>query len=194
MEEREINERLNKLLEETLPILNNIYKGFVRQKINLLKESKVQFRDSLKKRLPGVEKLIQDKDKNEAVKRFVGALPHLQRVALALDSLIDKMEIKVSNNVLFSQKAFDDINQLMVAVGAQFTDVKDYCMTRNPTLKDQIQADMEKVRKLADDFDAVHQNRLITGVCMPQASFLYIDMTDSLKRMAKELAAFADKA
>lgn len=194
MEEREINERLNKLLEETLPILNNIYKGFVRQKINLLKESKLQFRDSLKKRLPGVEKLIQDKDKNEAVKRFVGALPHLQRVALALDSLIDKMEIKVSNNVLFSQKAFDDINQLMVAVGAQFTDVKDYCMTRNPSLKDQIQADMEKVRKLADDFDAVHQNRLITGVCMPQASFLYIDMTDSLKRMAKELAAFADKA
>ena len=66
-------------------------------------------------------------------------------------------------------------------------------MTKNPLLKAQIQTDMEKVMKMIDDFDTVHQNRLITGVCMPRASYLYIDMTDSLKRMARELAAFADK-
>jgi hypothetical protein len=47
---------------------------------------------------------------------------------------------------------------------------------------------------LVDEFEIIHQNRLITGVCMPQASYLYIDMTDSLKRIAKELSAFADKA
>jgi Na+/phosphate symporter len=193
MEEREITERINRLFDETVPILNNIYKGFVEQKINLLKESRSKFRESLKKRLPGIEKLVEDKEKNEAVRKFVIALPYLQRVALALDTLLDKMEIKVEANILFSQKALDDIKQLMVAVGAEFTDVKDYCMTRNPTLKERIQADMEKLGKMIDDFDIVHQNRLITGVCMPKASYLYIDMTDSLKRMAKELAAFADK-
>jgi Na+/phosphate symporter len=194
MEEREITDRINKLFEETVPILNNIYRGFVSEKINLLKESRLKFRESLKKRLPGVEKLIEDKDKNEAVKSFVIALPHLQRVALALDNLVDKMEIKVETSVLFSQKALDDIKQLMVAVGAAFTDVKDYCMTKNPILKEQIQADMENIRKMIDEFEIIHQNRLITGVCLPKASYLYIDMTDSLKRMAKELAAFADKA
>jgi Na+/phosphate symporter len=194
MEEREITDRINKLFEETVPILNNIYRGFVSEKINLLKESRLKFRESLKKRLPGVEKLVEDKDKNEAVKSFVIALPHLQRVALALDNLVDKMEIKVETSVLFSQKALDDIKQLMVAVGAAFTDVKDYCMTKNPILKEQIQADMENIRKMIDEFEIIHQNRLITGVCMPKASYLYIDMTDSLKRMAKELAAFAAKA
>jgi Na+/phosphate symporter len=193
MEEREITDRINKLFEETVPILNNIYRGFVSEKINLLKESKLKFRESLKKRLPGVEKLIEDKDKNEAVKSFVIALPHLQRVALALDNLVDKMEIKVETSVLFSQKALDDIKQLMVAVGAAFTDVKDYCMTKNPILKEQIQSDMENIRKMIDEFEIIHQNRLIAGVCMPKASYLYIDMTDSLKRMAKELAAFAAK-
>jgi Na+/phosphate symporter len=193
MEEREITDRINKLFEETVPILNNIYRGFVSEKINLLKESRLKFRESLKKRLPGVEKLIEDKDKNEAVKSFVIAIPHLQRVGLALDNLVDKMEIKVETSVLFSQKALDDIKQLMVAVGAAFTDVKDYCMTKNPILKEQIQADMENIRKMIDEFEIIHQNRLITGVCMPKASYLYIDMTDSLKRMAKELAAFAAK-
>ena len=193
MEEREIIDRISKAFEETVPILNNIYKGFVFEKINLLKESRLKFRESVKGRLPVVEKLIEEKDKNEAAKRFVTALPHMQRVALALDSLLDKMEIKVEGNILFTQKAHDEIKQLMLAVGTEFTDVKDYCTTGNPVLKEQIRADMEKVRKMIDEFDLIHQNRLITGVCMPQASFLYIDMTDSLKRMAYELAAFADK-
>lgn len=193
MEEREIIERISKVFEETLPILNNIYRGFAGQKINLLRDSKVQFRESLKRSLPDIENLVEEKDKNEAVQKFLTALPHLQRVALALDSLVEKMEAKVEANVLFTQKALDEIKQLMVAVGAEFTNVKDYYITRNPKLKEQIRTDMEKVRQMIDDFDHVHQNRLITGVCMPQASYLYIDMTDSLKRMAKELDAFAEK-
>jgi len=193
MEEQELTSRYCSLFEETLPILTTIYNGFAGQKLNLLKESRSKFRGVWKNRLPVVEKLVEDKDKNEVEKSFVGALPHLQRVALAIDNLIDKMEIKIETRTLFSQKALDEIKQFMVAVGAEFTDVKDYCMTKNPILKEQIRVDMEKIRKMIDEFEMIHQNRLITGVCMPQASYLYIDMTDSLKRMAKELAVFADK-
>jgi len=194
MEEQELTSRYCSLFEETLPILTTIYNGFAGQKLNLLKESRSKFRGVWKNRLPVVEKLVEDKDKNEVEKSFVGALPHLQRVALAIDNLIDKMEVKIETRTLFSQKALDEIKQFMVAVGAEFTDVKDYCMTKNPILKEQIKVDMENIRKLIDDFEIIHQNRLITGVCMPQASYLYIDMTDSLKRIAKELAVFADKA
>jgi Na+/phosphate symporter len=82
----------------------------------------------------------------------------------------------------------------MEAVGTEFNDVKDYYLTKNPILREKIGVDLEKVRQLADDFDIIHQDRLISGVCVPQASYLYVDMTDSLKRMAKELIAFADKA
>jgi len=193
MEEQELTSRYCSLFEETLPILTTIYNGFAGQKLNLLKESRSKFRGVWKNRLPVVEKLVEDKDKNEVEKSFVGALPHLQRVALAIDNLIDKMEVKIETRTLFSQKALDEIKQFMVAVGAEFTDVKDYCMTKNPILKEQIRVDVEKIRKMIDEFEMIHQNRLITGVCMPQASYLYIDMIDSLKRMAKELAVFADK-
>ena len=194
MEEQELTNRFCSLFEETLPILTNIYKGFAGQKINLLKESRSKFREVWKNRLPAVEKLIGDTEKNEVEKKFVALLPHLQRVALAIDNLVDKMEIKVETHILFSQKALDEIKQLMVAVGTEFTDVKDYCMTKNPVLKEQIRTDMEKIRKMIYESEMVHQNRLITGVCMPKASYLYIDMTDSLKRMAKELGDFAEKA
>lgn len=193
MDERELTNKFCSIFDETLPILNSIYKGFVSHKINVLRESRLKFREVLKKQLPFSQKLIEDKEKDEIEKKYVNLVPHLQRVALAIDNLVDKMEIKVETRLLFSQKALDEIKQLMIAVGVEFTDVKDYCMTKNPILKEQIKVDMENIRKLIDDFEIIHQNRLITGVCMPQASYLYIDMTDSLKRIAKELAVFADK-
>jgi phosphate:Na+ symporter len=194
VEEQEITDRISRLFEETVPILGNIYRGFLGDKIDLLKESKLQFRESLKRQLPEIEKLIEDKEKNEATKRFLMALPRLQRVALALDNLLDKMEIKVEKNILFTQKALDDIKQLMKVVGAEFTDVRDYCTTKNPVLKELIQADVKKLRQMTDDFYNAHQKRLLTGECMPKAAYLYIEMTDSLDRMAKELAHFASFA
>jgi Na+/phosphate symporter len=194
MEEQELTNRFCNLFDQTLPILTDIYKGFAGQKLNLLKESRSKFREIWKNRLPAVEKLIEDKDKNEVEKKFVSLLPHLQRVALAIDSLVDKMEAKVETHALFSQKALDEIKQLMVVVGMEFANVKDYLVTKSPVLKEQMRMDMEKMRKMIDDYEMVHQNRLITGVCVPKASFLYIDMTDSLKRMAKELCLFTDKA
>lgn len=194
MEERELTNNFCSLFEEVLPILTNIYKGFAGQKLNVLRESRSKFREILKNRLPFTQKLIEDKEKDEVETKYINLVPHLQRVALALDNLISKMEVKIETRVLFTQKAMDEIRHLMMAVGKEFTDIKDYCMTKNPVLKEQVRLDMEEIRKLIDDYEIVHQNRLITGVCMPQASYLYIDMTDSLKRMAKELALFAEKA
>jgi phosphate:Na+ symporter len=194
MEERELTDRFCNIFEETLPILTTIYKGFAGQKLPVLKESRTKFRNILKNQIPFFDRLVEDKDKDEAEKKYLNLVPHLQRIALALDNLVDKMEIKIETRVLFSQKAIDELKQLMVAIGTEFTDVRDYLRTKNPVLKEQIREDMEKIRKMVGDYEIIHQNRLITGVCMPQASYLYIDMTDSLRRMAKELAVFADKA
>lgn len=193
MEERELTNQFCSLFDETLPILTAIYKGFVGQKLPALKESRAKFRAIMKNLLPFMEKLLGDKEKDAIEQKYINLVPHLQRIALALDNLVDKMEVRVETRVLFSQKALDEIKHLMMAVGTEFTDVRDYCMTKNPILKEQIRVDMEKIRKLIDDYEIIHQNRLITGVCMPQASYLYIDMTDSLKRIAKELSVFADK-
>lgn len=194
MEAQEITNTYCRIFDEVVPILTTIYKGFVSQKIELLKDSRTKLRDIWKKHLPAVEEIIGDREKTEAEKRFVAALPHLQRVALAIDNLIDRMETKIQADVLFSPKAIEEIKNLMLAVGLEFTDVKNYCMSGNPEAKEKIKADFEKVWKLISEYEITHQNRLIIGVCMPKASYLYIDITDSLKRIGKELVDFAEAA
>jgi phosphate:Na+ symporter len=192
MEERELTDRFCSLLDETLPILTTIYKGFFGQKLHVLKEAREKFRNVQRQQLPFLRKLLEERDKDPVQKEYANLVPHVQRVALSLDNLVDKMEIKVDARILFSQKALDEIKQLMVAIEAEFRDVRDYVKTRNPSLKTHIKEEMEQIRKMIDEFELVHQNRLITGVCVPQASYIYIEMTDNLKRIARELSALTD--
>lgn len=192
MEVQDINKIYVNMFNEVIPLLTSIYKGFVSQKIELLKDSRSKLRDIWKRHLPETEKIIGETEKSEAEKKFIIALPHLQRVALAIDNLIDRMETKITADVLFSPKATEEIKQLMIAVGAEFNDVKSYCENGSQEMKQKIKEDLDKVWKMASDFEITHQNRLILGVCMPKASYLYIDITDSLKRIARELAEFAE--
>lgn len=193
MEERELLQRFHEVLETSLPVIENAYKGFITQKPALLKESKEKFRNILASRLSYVEKIVEDKEKDEFEKKFVALLPSFQMVGLAIQNVLSNMEIKVEAKVLFSQKGLDEIKELLAAAHELLRDVRDYTVTKNPHLLAKIMECKEKVIGMINNFAIVHQNRLITGVCMPKASFIYLDITDSIKKIARGLADFAEK-
>ena len=66
-------------------------------------------------------------------------------------------------------------------------------LTKNPLLKSNIASGMERIVKMADEYALVHEERLVTGMCVPKASYLYLDIIDSIKRIAKELVSFSEK-
>ena len=193
MEERELLQRFHEILEVSLPVIENAYKGFITQKPALLKESKEKFKEILTSKLSYVEKIVGDKEKDEFEKKFVVLLPSFQMVGLAIQNVISNMEIKVEANILFSQKGLDEIKDLLAASFELVRDVRDYTVTKNPHLLTKIKEVKEKIIKTINEFSNVHENRLITGVCMPKASFLYLDITDSIKRIARGLVDFAEK-
>lgn len=193
MEERELLQRFHEVLEASLPVIENAYKGFITQKPSLLKESKEKFKAILTSRLSYAEKIVGDKEKDEVEKKYVTLLTPFQTVGIAIQNVISNMEIKVEANVLFSQKGLDEIKELLAASHELVRDVKDYTVTKNPHLLAKIKECKERIIKMIDGFAVIHQNRLITGVCMPKASYLYLDITDSIKRIARGLVDFAEK-
>ena len=193
MEEKELNQRFHNMFEKIIPILEDIKKGFFTQNNTILKESEKRFREILKSALPFAEKLIEEKEKDEVEKRYVNLILSLQMTALALENLIEKMHIKVESHVLFSEKALNEIKELFAVMESLFIDTKDYILTQNPHLKNNIKSGKEKIIRMANEYALVHEQRLITGVCMPKASYLYIDITDSLKRITRRLVDFAER-
>jgi len=194
MEEKELMQGFHETFEAITPILENVYKGFVSNNPTLIKECLSNFENTLEAKLPFVEKIITEKEKDPIEKKFVNMVLAFQPIALAIDNLIAKMFVKAEAGVLFSEKATKEIKDLLHINYGQFRDTKDFIQTQNPNLKHNVSAAKEKLINLAADYDVVHQNRLITGICMPKASYLYIDITDSLKRVAKGLADFIEKA
>jgi Na+/phosphate symporter len=193
MEEKEMLLKFHEIFEYTLPLLENTKKGFFAEKGTVLKENKARIKDVIKSRVDFAQNIIEAKDKSEADKKYIILLPSFQSIALALENLINKMETKVESRILFSDKALSEIRELFGIMLSQYRDTMDYVLTKNPRLKDNVGAAKEKIARTTSEYELIHQQRLITGVCMPRASYLYIDISESIKRIARGLAEFSEK-
>ena len=193
MDEKELMWRFRDVFETSEPILDDLEKGFFSQQASIIQECEKKFGDLLISRVPYAEKLIGEKQNTEADMTYVRLLPALQTIALAIENLMYKMESKIVSNILFSEKALSEIRALFHIMRDQFRDTKDYVITKNPALKEAIRMQMDKMFTMIEELAIVHQNRLITGICMPQASYLYLDITDSLKRISRGLVDFVNK-
>jgi Na+/phosphate symporter len=193
MEEKEMQLKFHEVFESTLPLLESIKKGFFSEKEVALKEGKAKIKDIIKSRVDFAQNIIEVKDKSEADMKYVSLLPSFQSIGLALENLINKMETKVESRILFSEKALSELKELFGIMLAQFRDTTDYILTKNPRLKENISGAKEMIAKSTAEYELIHQQRLITGVCMPKASYLYIDISESIKRIARGLAEFSEK-
>lgn len=193
MEEKRRVEWFNNVFAKAIPILNNVKKGFLAQKLDIVRENKAEFREMLKSLVASVQKIIDEKDKTEVQKQYLTLIPAFQTIGLAMENLISKMETKLELKILLSEKALAEIKELYTILEEQFRDTRDYMSTKNPVLKAGIKANWEKIFTLVDEYAIIHQNRLIAGVCVPQASYLYLDIVDSIKRISRGLLDFAEK-
>ncbi|MCX5807051.1 MAG: hypothetical protein NT010_13490 [Proteobacteria bacterium] len=193
MEEKEMTQRFYGSFEYMALILEDIKKGFFTQDVNLLKENKKKLKEEIKERATFAKKVVAEEDKDEIQKKYVGLLVSFQDIVLSFDNLINKMKKKVEANIVFTNKALDEIEELFNIMYTQFVDTKDYIATKNQHLRREIKASKEKLIELAEKNNLVHQQRLITGICIPRASYIYIDIIQSLKRISEGLTDFSEK-
>ncbi|MBP6942038.1 MAG: hypothetical protein KBB65_09720 [Syntrophorhabdaceae bacterium] len=192
MEERELTQKLHEIFETTTPALENISTGFLRQDQAMLQQGEQQFVAILSSNLSFFEKIASREQKNEIDKRSLGLLVPLQKIALSVRNLTARMRTILSHNVMLSVKATMEITELLTAMKKQFRDTKDFILTKNPILKENIRSDMVKTIETADRCALVHEGRLIAGACMPKASYLYLSLISSFKGVAEELANFSE--
>ena len=194
MDEREMTRRFQDVFDGILSIAEGIKKGFFGQNVQLMKESHKKFRELLKSRLAYAEKIMENRDKNDVERKYVSLVILFQAIAMAMENLIDRMEIKVTSNILFSERALNEMEELFAFVEGQFRDMRDYMLAKNTDLKDSVTSRMEDLNKEADEYAVAHENRLIEGLCTPKSSYLYLDITSSLRRIARGLVEFSERA
>lgn len=193
MEFSEVKNLFYRMFETSIPVLKDVKDGFERENSKILRESLMRFSEIVKGSLPFFEKISGKNEKDEAERKALELLPVAQLIASGIENLIHKILIKVESNVLFSERAKAEIGELLDELTSELRDLKDFIITGNPELKNKVEERANRVISLAYEYDTVHQRRLITGICMPKASYLYMDMTDSIRKALREMRNFADR-
>jgi Na+/phosphate symporter len=193
MEEKALNQRLHEMFKEMLLVLESMKQGFLAENQTTLTEAETKHTRILTSNLPFTEELVKKGIKNEVEEKYLNLLPHLQLMAVIIRNLINEKKRKIESNLLFTDKAIDEIKGLYTLMQTQFQDATDYILTRNPHLKKHIRTEMENLSRMAEDYVAAHQIRLITGVCMPKASYSYIAIVDLIKGVSRELNSFCEE-
>ena len=106
MEEIDLTQRLHGMFEATMPALENITNGFLTQNQTMLQEGETQFVKILSSNLSFAEKIITEGQKSEVDKRFLSLLVPLQKIALAVRSLMAKQKMILLRDIIFQRKGY----------------------------------------------------------------------------------------
>ena len=193
MEEIELNQRLHAMFKEMLLVLESAKEGLLTGNQTTLTEAKKKLARILTSNLLFTEELVKKEAKDEVEKKYLNLLPNLQLMAEIIRNLINEKKRKIESGLLLSDKAINEIKELYTLMQTHFEDATDYILTRNPHLKMHIKTGMEDLSERAGDYVATHQMRLITGVCMPKASYSYIAIVDLIRGVSRELTTFSEK-
>lgn len=193
MEKQEYVEMLGRILDSTHKSLEDVKRCLPSHDKQCLKDTEKEFRETLVEGLPLVDQLIKRAQKSEEEKKFLMLVPSLQKMAQAMDTVLLRTKRKVETQTLFTDKGMSELKEIISGVKDLARDTKDVLVTHNPHFRKHVRSEMEKLIGMADDFALEHQERLILGFCTPQASYLYVDMLDALKRISRELVYLSEK-
>jgi hypothetical protein len=173
---------------ECILLLQN---AFIYHNAKLLQECKVKIAAVKESSASLRGDMEQTVCKNPDMKPYVTIPSHLTRIGTEIEKLSECIDKKISENILFSDKAVKETIFLLQRLNEILTPTADIVLARNTFLSMYVEESQAGVGKMATEYATLHEERLIKGVCLPVASSIYINMLDAIKSIAwnaKEMA------
>lgn len=124
--------------------------------------------------------------------RMHSILSHLELIGENIGSLADPIQKKIREGVLFSDKGVAQCNKLFDQHTGMIRSLLDIIKTDNDYLKQYVLAEGRKLIQACNDFATEHEERLIEGVCLPQAAPIFLAMLDRMRIISRHEIVIAD--
>ncbi|MDA8156971.1 MAG: hypothetical protein M0Z52_11080 [Actinomycetota bacterium] len=128
---------------------------------------------------------------------FASIPGHIGRISGYLQVIANAIAVKNRENILFSEKAMDEIDLLF----ARLRELMEMALTAVCGVSGEVAGGISGVERAAAVLDAsageflvFHEERLLEGLCLPKASSLYVEMVDGFKAISWHLKEMARKA
>jgi len=181
----EIGGRLIKVCESLNNMLEMTFQGFRKSQETAIKEA-----EEIRKEIESysseltqflVKKSLSRDGGKEWVKAYLSIVSSFDRMRYNLDGILDRLKKMVHDQVLFTDRAVKEVNDVFQETINLLENLPDLIITQNKLLAQQMEEKGKSISGMADHYSEEHEQRLIEGVCVPQSSPLYLDILFSLK-------------
>lgn len=115
------------------------------------------------------------------LRRLDALLSRLGAIDANLAGLADPISKKIQGAVLFSDKAVAQTNYLFDQHAGMIRSLLDIVKTDNQFLKNYVGNEGRNLVQACADYATEHQDRLIEGVCTPQAAPIFLAILDAMR-------------
>jgi Na+/phosphate symporter len=132
-----------------------------------------------------------EKTKGTGLRAYALVPGHIERIGHFIENIIRCTRVKIGGGISFSDRAVSEITFLMERLQEVLQNVGDIILARNAIIRDYIKESVAEIGRSADGFETSHGEKLIEGLCTPDAAALFLDILDAIKVIswhAKEIA------
>lgn len=184
--------KLSEATDDLLSMLNFMYDGFIKHKKSLLNDAEKLGKKVHKFEKDFTEDIIKEGNK-DSVRLLITIAGHLERIGDCFENIIRTIHTKIKEGTLFSDKAVSELNYLFNTTKDLLKNLKDLIVTFNSVLIDHMVSVGTKANQMADEFATQHEERLVTGICHPKHSSMYLDILDNLRMSVWHIKEIARK-
>ncbi len=109
----------------------------------------------------------------------------LERMGDEEANLVERIEIKVVEKLLFSDLGLKEFNETFGVMKKSVEMMIEFLKKKEPALKDRIIDNGFHVKELVERYRKEHFERLVQGVCTPMAANMFFDMLDFTGNLAR---------
>ncbi len=144
--------------------------------------------EDLKSRFSSTYQSFVDREKSgERIRDYFPLANSIGNIIYNLEGIAHSLSVVVDEGIPFSDKAVSEVEELKKDLSRLLKDLEDLIKTENETLAKALEEEAKKVSSKADSFLLYHEERIITGVCLPKASPVYLNLLTSVKGISHEV-------
>lgn len=188
MELNEIRSQVSSMADKIYNMLGLIEKGFMENKQEPLTDAMKEENDlnTMEKELT---KAIFELSKKSKDRDELGRLHQMaeifERMGDEAASLVERIEIKVAERLLFSDIGVEQFNETYKAMMRSVEMMREFLKEKKKALIQKIIENGFYVKALIERYRKEHSARLVEGLCTPLGANMYFDMLDFTGNLAR---------
>jgi Na+/phosphate symporter len=194
-----LNQPSDELVDALSPVIENLRRmlGAARHAFNRNSLEDVQeltrlrgvTSQEIKATLEQVESATAKRPEAERIRlvRIHEILNHMQLICENIAALGEPIRKKILDKLLFTDKAFFDVNYVFTHQTGLMRSLLDFLKTDNQLLRKYSEEEAQNLIQVCLNAATEHENRLIEGICLPHASPVFLGILDHMRLICRHV-------